>query len=62
MTNEMSEPGAQLKEGIGMEFPNTRELPEKNSANLGLLFREAGITKTQLLPWDLNLTIHWLKD
>lgn len=42
----MSEPVAQLKEGIGMAFPYTRELPEKHSANLGLLFRAARITKT----------------
>lgn len=61
MTNEMSEPVAQLKEGIGMEFPYTREFPEKHSANLGLLFREARITKIQLFHWELDLTIHWLK-
>lgn len=59
MSDGISEPVAQLKEQIRVEFPNSRGEPEKNSTDL--LFREAGITKTQLPYWDPNLTVHWLK-
>lgn len=56
MSDGISEPVAQLKEQIRVEFPNSRGEPEKNSTDL--LFREAGITKTQLPYWDSNLTVH----